>query len=265
MSENGEGTPVLHRKGSTVKTKAEKKEQRRDRLQILGIIIQAVLTGILAFFTFKYVEETWELNRLSVEPYLTVQVIDFNNPTWEEAEAKITNATKDNTDPVQKMVDEEELNLLKCRITEEGQHLKFYCIVRNLSPRVASNLGVYIYDQKQNKYLACYGKRDPLGEKTRKQFSAFSDSEYVRTKKDIEKELVGEYGNNAKFAYPFLTRYPRPTSTYHDESVVFLFYRDIHGRVYCYRQTFGYGKRGCLKDTIVDFYNQVDFKKFTIW
>lgn len=263
MTENADKAPVLAGKDKTVKTKAEKREQRRDRLQIGGIIIQAVLTCILAFFTFKYVEETWELNRLSVEPYLTVQVIDFNNPTWEEAELKITNATKDNTDPVQKMVDEEELNLLKCRITEEGQNLKFYCIVRNLSPRVASNVGVYIYDQKQQGYLACYGKRDPLGEKLRKPFSGFVKN--VRTKDEIEKELASEYGDKAKFAYPFLTCYPKPTTTYHDESVVFLFYRDIQGRVYCYRQTFGYGQEGCLKDKILDFYNQVDFKKFAIW
>lgn len=281
MSENIDRPPVPNEKNNTVLPKAETGERRRAKIQIWGNIIQAVLAvtmGIYAYFTFQYVRETTKLriqnatqvdqgkeqlrltteqNHLSVEPYLTVQILDFVNPKWEEVKTKVSEATKDKTDPTQSMEDEEEFSVLKSRIMDDGQHLIFYCIVRNLSTKVATHLGVYIYDQKRKNYLACFGKPGPLGEKSRRSFSGFTEN--VRTKDEIEKELAMVYGGDAKFAYPYLT--DLPTYTYHDESLAFIFYRDIIGRVYCYRQIFGWGKSGYYKNKIVNFDYWVDFQR----
>jgi len=281
MSENIDKPPVPDEKDNSALKKSENREKRRDCIQIWGTIIQAVLAvtmGIYAFFTFQYVGETRNLRiqnakivdqgieqlrfakeqyRLTIEPHLTVQVLGFDNQNWEEVKAKISEATKDKIDLTQIMVDEEELNILKGRLTEEQKQLRFYCLVRNLGNQVATKIGVYIYDYKQKNYLACFGRRDPLREKSRMPFSGFTEN--VRTNVEIEKELERDYGDDAKFAYPYLTEFP--TNTYHDESVVFVFYKDLQGRVYCYRQTFGYGRWGIFTNKIVNFGERVDYQK----
>lgn len=281
MPENVQSTPILNKEDNTVTTKPQKKGSRSETIQIIGIIIQAALAitmGFYTYWTFKYVGETRQLriqnatqvdqgkeqhrlaieqNHLSIEPYLTIKILGFDNPKWEEVKTNIMKETKDKTDPTQNMEDEEEFSVLKSRITEEGQHLIFYCIVRNLSSKVATHLGVYLYDQKRKNYLACFGKTGPLGEKTRRSFSGFTEN--VRTKDEIEKELEKVYGEDARFAYPYLTELP--TYIYHDESIAFVFFRDILGRVYCYRQTFGWGKSGYFKNKIVNFEYRLDYQK----